>query len=566
MTKNLFGDMTTATNQKLSWGIIIYGFMIIGVVALIALMASVPPVSRDALTHHLYVPRLFLQHGGIHEIPYMNFSYYPMNLDLLYLIPMYFNNDILPKFIHFAFALITALMIYRYLKRRINTQYAMLGSLFFLSIPVIVCQSTTVYVDLGLVCFLFAALIYLFKWVEDCFKIKYLVISAVFCGLALGTKYNGLIGLFLLGMFVPLVYARYHAEQPLHAGKAIGYSAVYVFIALIIFSPWMIRNVIWTGNPVYPLYNSIFNSGMASTELVEEDEPEKQRFHMSYFQIRRDLYGESGWEIALIPLRVFFQGRDNDPKYFDGRANPFLLLLPIFAFFGIRSNSRQVMTEKLLMIGFSVFFLLFACAQTIIRIRYFAPIFPPLVILAMFGLHHIQEDLLGKNHKISCFVKRLSVVSIILIMLGLNAKYMLERFNYMQPLGYLTGKVTRDEYIQKFRPEYLSMLYANRNLNKNDRILGIYIGNRGYYSDIDIMFSLDLLQKMAAKAKSSKDIAEGLSELGISHLLVNYELFNFWVNKYSLHEKQMLKDFIEIYTIQEFSKDGSGLSRINHKF
>ena len=147
-------------------------------------------------------------------------------------------------------------------------------------------------------------------------------------------------------------------------------------------------------------------------------------------------------------------------------------------------------------------------------------------------------------------------------MLGLNAKYIVERFNYVKPLSYLKGKVSRDEYIQKYRPEYFSIQFANRHLGKNDRIIGVYLGNRGYYSDIDIIFSLDLLQKLAAKAKFPGDIAESLREREISHLLVNYELFNFWVNKYSLHEKKMLKAFFEIYTVQKFSKDGNGLLKV----
>ena len=536
--------------------------MILCVLIIIALMASVPPVSRDALIHHLAIPKLYLRHGGMFEIPAFSFSYYPMNLELLYLVPLYFHNDILPKFIHFSFALTTAWMIYTYLARRINTEHALLGSLFFLSIPIIVCQSTIVYVDLGLICFLFAALIYLFKWIENDFKIKSLIISAVFCGLALGTKYNGLIGLFLLSLFVPFVYARHHAGEPSHAGKAIGYSAIYVLVALILFSPWMIRNLIWTGNPLYPLYQNAFKPDMTSAMTDMMDEPEKQMTHMNQFQIRRVLYGESGFEIALIPLRVFFQGRDNDPKYFDGRSNPFLLFLPIFAFFGIRSDPRQVRTEKFLMLGFSVLFLLFACLQAVIRIRYFAPIFPPLVVLSMFGLHHIQENLAGRNKRICDFVRRAAVFGIVVVMLGINAKYIIERFHYVQPLGYLTGKVSRDEYIQKFRPEYASMQYANQHLTRTDKILGVYIGNRGYYSDIDMVFSLKLLQNLAASAKTPKDIADGLRERGITYLLVNYELFNFWAKDYSLHEKQMLKDFFENLTVTEFSKDRNGLLRV----
>ena len=117
----------------------------------ISILCCAPPVSKDALTHHLAVPKLYIEHGSIYEIPSMPASYYPMNLDLLYLIPLYLGNDIVPKFIHFSFALLTAWLIFGHLKRRINTIYALLGVIFFISTPIIVKLSITVYVDLGLI-------------------------------------------------------------------------------------------------------------------------------------------------------------------------------------------------------------------------------------------------------------------------------------------------------------------------------------------------------------------------------------------------------------------------------
>ena len=51
----------------------------------IIMLACVPPVSKDALTHHLAIPKLYLKQGGIYEIPWAKWSYNPMNLDLLYL-------------------------------------------------------------------------------------------------------------------------------------------------------------------------------------------------------------------------------------------------------------------------------------------------------------------------------------------------------------------------------------------------------------------------------------------------------------------------------------------------
>ena len=88
--------------------------LLVSLIVSVIILACVPPISRDALVHHLAIPKLYLKHGGIYEIPSLKFSYYPMNLDLLYIIPLYFGNDIIPKFIHFAFALLTAWLIFKY--------------------------------------------------------------------------------------------------------------------------------------------------------------------------------------------------------------------------------------------------------------------------------------------------------------------------------------------------------------------------------------------------------------------------------------------------------------------
>ena len=172
----------------------------------IAVLAAVPPVDRDALTHHLAVPKMYLQHGGIYEIPHVPFSYYPMNLDLLYMIPLYFGNDIFPKYIHFGFALLTVGLIISFLYRRLPSPTgALLGGLLFLSLPVIVKLSITVYVDLGLIFFSTAALLQLLRWAEMGFRPKHLVLSGIFTGLCIGTKPNGMLSLFILVLAIPFM-------------------------------------------------------------------------------------------------------------------------------------------------------------------------------------------------------------------------------------------------------------------------------------------------------------------------------------------------------------------------
>ena len=228
------------TSEKFTVAVLIG--LILFLVVSVGFLASVPPVSRDALTHHLAIPKLYIRQGGMIELPHIAFSYYPMNLDLLYLIPLYFGNDILPKYIHFLFALFTAGLLFWYLNRRLNTRYALFAALFFLSLPVIVKLSITVYVDLGLVFFSAAALIFMLLWAESEYKVSYLLLSAVSCGLALGTKYNGLVILFLLSLFIPFVYLRTERGIQFAQAKAVGFAGLYLMVALLVFSPWMIRN------------------------------------------------------------------------------------------------------------------------------------------------------------------------------------------------------------------------------------------------------------------------------------------------------------------------------------
>jgi len=286
--------------EKLGFYILV--ILLSALILSIVLLSCVPPVSRDALIYHLALGKLYLKYGAICEIPSIVFSYFPMNLSLLYMIPLGFGNDIIPKFIHFSFALLTARLIFIYFKKRISSLYALLGVVFFLSIPLIVKLSIIAYVDLGLAFFSTAALFYLLKWTETEFRHKFLLIAGLCCGLALGTKYNGLMVLFFLTLFVPFIYIGKKRSEPSNQYKAAGYGLIFAFTALLIFSPWMIRNYLWTNNPLYPLYDNWFNS--------ENPAPPYSILSIMNFEMRSLILKESWWEIALLPLRIFFQGRN----------------------------------------------------------------------------------------------------------------------------------------------------------------------------------------------------------------------------------------------------------------
>ena len=541
-------------------------FLLAAVIVFIIILSLVPPVSRDALVHHLNVPKLYLEKGRIYEIPSMPFSYYPMNLDLLYLIPLYLGNDIVPKLIHFSFALLTALLIFHYLRRRLNTTCALFGAVFFLSIPIVVKLSIAAYVDLGLIFFSTASLLLLLKWIETGFQSRFLLLSAGLCGLAIGTKYNGLITFFLLTLFVPFLYSRYSQNKSAGFIRPVGYGILFFSVALLVFSPWMIRNHHWKGNPVYPLYNNWFNPPAAPSKEIVSDKAEK-RGGLGLFTYRTIAHGEPWWQIALLPIRIFFEGKDGSDQYFDGKLNPFLLILPMFAFWRVREGPKTLGREKKIFLVFAILFFVFAFFTTVLRVRYVSPIVPPLVILSVFGIRNIAEPVKGLRsptaRKIGTVILGLTVI----LLLAINALYVIDQFRYVAPFSYLTGALTRDEYISKYRPEYTAMQYVNENLPPESRLLFIFLGKRGYYCDRDYIpdthGQVNRLYQVIKNSNSPDEVWRDLKKMGITHLIIQIGIFNGWVNDlFDVEKRKLVKEFFTKHVSLLYSKNGVGVFRL----
>ncbi|MGW8157681.1 MAG: ArnT family glycosyltransferase [Desulfoprunum sp.] len=561
------------TDKYIIWGLIAILALL---VAATVFLASVPPVDRDALTHHLFVPKLWLQHGGIYEIPEIPFSYYPMNLDLLYTIPLYFGNDIVPKYIHYLFALLTAWLIHRYLNKRLGSAYGLLGAIFFLSIPIIVKLSITVYVDLGLVFFTTASLLLMLHWAEKGFRLRYLLLAGLCCGLAAGTKYNGLISIFVLTLFVPIIFQRSTGKDRQSNGRALLYGLVFAVATFVAFSPWLIRNYVWTGNPIYPLHNSLFQKDqkptVADSQSTAGEAPNTLQQltgeGSGAFPSRKILYHETWWQALLLPVRFFIEGQDDNPRFFDGKLTPFLLVLSILAFM-FRPSSPQEGLEKKILLSFALLYFFLTFFQQALRIRYIVPIVPPLVILSMYGLRGLK-DVLGRRtggKNVKTPTAAVIVTGISCLMLGYNMHYLLKQFATVAPLSYLRGEITREQYITAYRPEYPAIQYANSLLPPDAKVLCIYLGNRGYYMNFQPVFeqpydSSGIFSTFLRLNDQKKDILKLISKKGITHILLRDDLTGTWFNLLTPQQKTFISPIFQNLTQPMFKLKGHTLFRI----
>ena len=506
------------------------------------LLASVPPVSRDALVHHLAVPKLYLSYGRMIELPWLEFSYYPMNMDLLYIVPLFFNFAIGAKYIHLSFAILTAITLYCYLSKLITRNYAILGMILFLTTPIVVKLSTTAYVDLGLTFFSFTALILLFEWRNNEFRSRYLVLAGISCGLALGVKYTGYISfLFFLGLIPFLVSSSSRSHAKAIHSRQLRAILIFFTISIITVSPWLIRNALWTGNPVYPMFNTLFSN--QETSFTIEQSP---------FVIRKIIYNESWWETLLIPVRIFFQGQDNNPALFDGVLNPFYLFFIPFIFI---THKKVVVLDQdtFYLIIYCFFFLFFVFFFRDMRIRYLAPIIPVLVIILTLGLKNcyflISRNITIKNKKL---IKTVILIISVIILIP-NALYMVREYKKIDPIGYISGKVSREEYISQRVAEYPVINYSNTHLNNNAKLLCVFLGNRGYYLDKDHRFDksggISQLQTLLSSTPEPGLLLDDLTNLGYTHLLIRTDLWDIWSRReLSQTQRDVFNIFLQKYT------------------
>ena len=501
-------------------------------ILVITTMATVPPVSRDAQTHHLALPKIWLSEGILAEVPDMDFSYYPQLVDLLYIYPVAINKDILAKYIHFAFALGCVVLIFLYIRRHLGVYWGLLGGLMFLSLPIILKLSVTVYVDLGLLFFFTASLLSALVWLEDTSKLRWLIVSGIGSGLAMSTKYNAMLSVVILVLLVGYFFLilQKNREKNLQL-KLVKYVSIFSFCALLIYSPWLIRNYELTKNPIYPLLQSVFskqNSAYQSEDLTKEGKSLKP------LTLRKVLYNEKLIYSLALPFRVFLEGQDNKPQYFDGRLNPLLLFLPLILFF-----SKKKRWQYQFLASFTVLTLIYTMFATSMRIRYIITIITPMIILSVYGLHELQQVLDRNKPK---FTKAILFV-LIIIFFSYNISYGVNLFKEINPLPYITGKISRDEYIEQKLPYYSLNKIANKVVSQEHKLLGIYTGNRRYYINVPVSLDSSLIFRMANDVSNTSELVKELEKRRISHILLRVDLLNSELARSNSEIQNMLVDF-----------------------
>lgn len=271
----------------------------------VLLLAPPSGSDYDSLVYHLAVPWQYVRAGGVVELAYDHHSYFPFAFEMLFAAPLsWFGlgatsaapgaGAVAAKILHWAMLPASALLLAAFGSRVLaNRRAGWMAALVWCSIPLVLVQASTAYIELGLCAWVLAAFYCAARALEagasESHRRAWLLWCGAFAGAALGSKYLGAIYAALV--FAWLLASLLRRRQLAASWKP---GAGAVALMLVLGGGYYARNMAWTGSPVFPFAYEIFPARGWTPEMAREYVRDQAVFG----------FGRSPSDWALLPWRL----------------------------------------------------------------------------------------------------------------------------------------------------------------------------------------------------------------------------------------------------------------------
>jgi hypothetical protein len=500
-------------------------FFILGclVLALSLMQSLTPPWDYDGLLYHLQGPRLFLEAGRIYPVRDNWLVYYPFTPEMLFTLGMSINCDYFSKLVHLGFAIILLLSTYACAKRFLGKSSAWLSPAILIGIPLYPIWASFAYGDMAWSVYEFLAVYAALLWM-DSQKRQWLMLAGILMGFALGSKYMAFGGAIALGIWL------------LWRSRSSGWRGLLVNgflfggIALGVGAPWYLKNWVWTGSPLYPMFISAQDPNLVKWELWSA--------YMIGFGSGRGVV-----DYLLLPIRLYTQYHRFGT--FLGSIEIPSLLFPLLVLYPWTNKTRQ--TNAWLGIAIICFAFWAAGPQ---QSRFLLPLFPLLSLLTAFVLSEFATRLPKQE---------LGMVLSTGLALGVVATTLLYSvlfFSYVAPMKVILGLESKTEFLERNIALFSMQQHIQDKLPEQVRVLMLWDG-RGYYCDQRCLPDTSQSQWTALVSRTWEvnQVAKDLRQQGVTHLLFS-EQDAIFVSQYDVSGLQkkalafLIDDFIPSCTHQ----------------
>lgn len=244
-------------------------------VVCLLLGAMSPQTDFDVVEYHLGGPKEWFQQGRIARLPHNVYTSFPFLTEMLLLCGMVLFGDwdwgaLAGQAALAGFAPLTALGLYATGRRWFGSTVGCFAALVWLTAPWAYRISIIAYAEGGLACYLFAALAVGLRIVwgegdrsQETGDRKQEAGLVVLCGLLAGSamacKYTGAVSVVLPLAVMIAIHAAQHSEPwTVRVRRGLLLLALFGAGVFLTVGPWLVKNAVETGNPVYPLAYSVF--------------------------------------------------------------------------------------------------------------------------------------------------------------------------------------------------------------------------------------------------------------------------------------------------------------------
>ena len=460
-------------------------------------LALLPPTGWDALVYHLQGPRLYLEAHRLVAVPENFYLNWPAQVEMLFTWGMLLKGHMLAKLFNWTFWLLIAAMLYALGRRTASARVGKWAVALWAAVPLAAELAGVAYVDLGLTAFVLAAFYAFMRWSESR-RDGWLVLSALFVGFAMSTKYTAVTWLGLLVLLL-IYHAWRHQRQ--RAGWILVRAAGFAAIAGLVVLPWLVKNWIVTGNPTYP-----FLIGGLGWNATRE----------AWLYWPGQGYSQNLLDYLALPWLMTVLGTAGTAA-FNATVGPLLLCLVPLVFL-VRGRPRAVNYGLALAAAQYAFFAVMIwrylyLAQT----RLLIAVFPLLCLAAAYALDKLP--LWDRSaFRLSWIVG--VVVSLVLIVTLLTEA---QAFLAQRPLAPLAGLESGEDYLSRKLGYHIeAMRFTNDRLPAQSRTVYMW-EPRGYYGQPQALAdaTLDNLSQLRV---SYHDAGQALTELradGFTHFLLH---------------------------------------------
>jgi 4-amino-4-deoxy-L-arabinose transferase-like glycosyltransferase len=476
-----------------------------------------PARSWDATQYHLAVAKIYVREHAVVFTPYLRYPVFPQTNQMLFTGALLVFDEQFAQQTQLLMLIVLYIAMIAFGVRHLTARSGWWGAGLFLASPLVFHLASIAYADIGLTLFCFLSCFAFWNWFQTKSN-AWLVLCGIFGGLAFGSKYTG--AAFPLIFFATLLVTEWRKRNY--------FSPLLVAVtSLLVASPWLLRNIYYTGNPLFPFLENFF-TGIFGQRQIEPAWFEQQIGASVYIGI-----GRSVASLLSLPWKMAVDNSVFIPEAPVTKLIASLLPVTILcaAFY---SRVRWLLV---LAVAYTLFW--FFGYQII---RYLLPAFPLYCLATGAAADWLFPGKLrtgSSGHRVVT-----ALVSALLVFPSWYYVAQHVRWEGMLP----TTEAQRDRYLSDLIPSYPAYKYLNGYAGSAYRLYALDETRMAYFADGTFMgdaYGEANYDRILGKMSSGESLYDELKLLRATHFLFNAQVVKAGLPRDEFFERNFRLAFAE---------------------